>query len=148
MPARTRSSGARPSMRRPSKCTVPSVLTSPDTARSVVVLPAPLAPRIVVMPPSSTAKLTPCSTRVQPYRACRSTAVSSADMSGRGPVGAQVGADDVGVLLDHGRWALGDLPAEVEDDDAVGDLHDEAHVVLDEQHRHGAAVADGADEHG
>ena len=59
MPARTRSSGARPSMRPPAKCTEPSVLTSPETALSVVVFPAPLAPRIVVIPPSSTSKLTP-----------------------------------------------------------------------------------------
>ena len=41
--------------------------------------------------------------------------------------------------------ALGDLAAEVEHGDAVGDAHDEAHVVLDEQHRV-ALVADRADE--
>ena len=32
-----------------------------------------------------------------------------------------------------GRRALGDLAAEVEHDDAVGDRHHELHVVLDQQ---------------
>ena len=66
------SSVARPSIRWPSKRTVPVGGTMPETARSVVVLPAPLAPRIVVMPPASTVKLTPWRTRVAPYATCRS----------------------------------------------------------------------------
>ena len=36
--------------------------------------------------------------------------------------------------------AFGDLGAEIEHHDAVGEIHDEAHVVLHQQHRH-AAVA-------
>src|SRR3989449_11188606 len=46
MPSRTRSSVARPLMRCPAKRISPAVRTMPHTARSVVVLPAPLAPRI------------------------------------------------------------------------------------------------------
>ena len=38
------------------------------------------------------------------------------------------------LLLDLGRRSLRDLLAEVQDDDAVGDLHDGRHVVLDQQH--------------
>src|ERR671919_205454 len=99
-------------MRLPEKRICPAVVfTMPHTARSVVVLPAPLAPRMVVMPPASTAKSTPCRTRVQPYCA----------MS---------------------RRALGDLPAEVEDHDLVRDLHDESHVMLHEEDRHPAPLAD------
>jgi hypothetical protein len=115
--------------------TSPRVFTMPHTARSVVVLPAPLAPRIVVMPPSSTSKLMPCSTFVQPYWASRSFTSSSAISGHRGAglVGAQIGADDVGVALHLGRRALGDLAAEVEHHDLVGDLHHQSHVVLDEQ---------------
>src|SRR5437773_1713066 len=67
MPRRTMSSVARPAMRCPSKRTSPAVFTIPQTARSVVVLPAPFAPRIVVIPPSSTAKDRPWRTFVQPY---------------------------------------------------------------------------------
>ena len=46
----------------------------------------------------------------------------------------QVGLDDPRVALDLRRRALGDLLAEVEHGDAVGDAHDQAHVVLDQQH--------------
>ena len=35
---------------------------------------------------------------------------------------------------DLGRCAVGQLAALVDDDDPIGDLHHEAHVVLDEQH--------------
>ena len=46
MPSRAMSSLARPSIRWPSNRTVPTGGTMPDTARSVVVFPAPLAPRM------------------------------------------------------------------------------------------------------
>ncbi len=47
---------------------------------------------------------------------------------------AQVGLDDGWVSLDFGRGAGGDYLAEAEHNDALGDRHDEAHVVLDQQH--------------
>jgi hypothetical protein len=60
------SSVARPSMRSPAKCTSPSVRTIAQSARSVVVLPAPFAPSNAVIELSSSAKSMPWSTRVCP----------------------------------------------------------------------------------
>src|SRR3990167_2567255 len=51
----------------------------------------------------------------------------------------QVGVDDVGVLAHLLRRAVTDLAAVVEHDDAVGDVHHHAHVVLD-QHDGGAVL--------
>src|SRR5512132_2473830 len=69
-PRFTTCDGLRLSMRTPSKWIAPLV-TSPrsacsrfETAFSVVVLPAPLAPRRATMPPSGTASETPFSTRI------------------------------------------------------------------------------------
>ena len=56
----------------PSSSTSPLVLTVPEIARSVVVLPAPFAPRIATKSPSSTLSETPCSARISPYRASTS----------------------------------------------------------------------------
>ena len=59
-----------PSMRLPSKVMLPlvtsprSVRSTPDTALSVVVLPAPLAPSSVVIEPDLTSSETPFSTRM------------------------------------------------------------------------------------
>ncbi len=66
MPSRTTSSVARDSSDWPSKRIAPEVRTMREIARSVVVLPAPLAPRMVVMPPAAMEKLTPCSAFVRP----------------------------------------------------------------------------------
>src|SRR6266850_2212891 len=145
IPSLTISSVGLPSIRCPSKSTLPLVLTMPQTARSVVVLPAPLAPRIAVMPPASTAKPRPWRTLVAPYCASRFSASSSVGTSSRLPsqflaspsqflaspsqflaspsqflaspsqfLASKVGLDHVGVALDLGGRALGDLPAEVE----------------------------------
>src|SRR5687768_10672894 len=112
MPRRTMFSVVLPSIRWPSKRTSPEVLTMAQTARSVVVLPAPLAPRMVVMPPASTAKRSPWSTLVLPYCAWRSAA---SRIAGTGSVlAAEIRADDLGIALHLDGRALGDLPAEVE----------------------------------
>ena len=58
MRSRTISSVGMPLMSLPSKRTRPSVRTMLQIARSVVVLPAPLAPSSVVMPPVSISKPT------------------------------------------------------------------------------------------
>src|SRR6058998_802112 len=59
-----------------------------------------------------------------------------------------VGFDHRLVVLDLPRRAVGDLPAEVEHDDAIAEAHHSAHVVLDEQHlrvaRHRDGDAEGA----
>ena len=66
MPSAAIFSVASPSMRWPEKRISPRVRTRPLSARKVVVLPAPFAPRIVVMPPSVTSNAMPFSTRVAP----------------------------------------------------------------------------------
>src|SRR5262245_32481905 len=132
MPSLTMSSVARPSIRWPAKRTSPVVFTMPQTARRVVVLPAPLAPRMVVMPPASTANARPCSTVVHPYWAWRSAASSRGGIRSL----AQIRLDHFGVPLDLAGRTFRDLPAEIEDHDAVGDLHHQIHVVLDEENRH------------
>src|ERR1700682_1155141 len=48
---------------------------------------------------------------------------------------AEIGVDDRLVALDRGRHAVADLLAVVEDHDPVGDVHDHAHVVLDQADR-------------
>src|SRR5215207_3264004 len=60
-------------------------------------------------------------------------------------LGAEIGPDHVGVALHLLRCALGKRATAVEDEDAIGDLHDELHVVLDE-HDGDAAVRDLPDE--
>ena len=60
MPWRATQSGSRPIMRRPAKATVPFCGSmAPHTDFSTVVLPAPLAPRMVTICPAVTSKLTP-----------------------------------------------------------------------------------------
>src|SRR6267154_2609053 len=53
----------------------------------------------------------------------------------RGRLGAEIGELDLGVPPHLLRRPLGDLAAEVEDVDAVGKVHDDAHVVLDHEDR-------------
>ncbi len=66
----------------------------------------------------------------------------------RGPLvlAPEIGLDDVGVGLDLGRSSFRELAPEIERHDVIGDRHDEAHVMLDQQHGHVALVADAADQ--
>src|SRR6202049_3687 len=50
----------------------------------------------------------------------------------------QVGLDHARVVTYLDGWTLGDLLAVVEHDDALGRLHDDLHVVLDQEHRDSA----------
>ena len=125
--------GRRPSMRSPAKRISPCVRTMSQSARSVVVLPAPLAPSSAVMPPSRDVEVDAVQhLRRRRSRACRPRTSSSA--SAISSCAPQVGADHVRVALHLGRRALGDLAAEVQRHDLVGDAHHQAHVVLDQQH--------------
>ena len=54
---------------------------------------------------------------------------------------AEVGLDHALVVADLLRAALGDLLAVVEHGDVLRDAHDHLHVVLDQQDRHAALVA-------
>jgi hypothetical protein len=53
----------------------------------------------------------------------------------------EVGLEHFRVVADLSRGAGGDDAAEVEHHDPVADLHDEVHVVFDEDHRHPLAHA-------
>src|SRR3954463_6635922 len=79
-PRATASGVARPS-RLPPSTTSPVRRTVPDTARRVVVLPAPFAPRSATISPSSTVSETLCSATTCPYRAVTSESSSSAGMN-------------------------------------------------------------------
>src|SRR4051794_522429 len=118
--------------------------TNPLTLRSSVVLPAPLAPRTAVMVAASTSSDTPSRARTAPYVVTTSSICSIADLSGlRVDLLAEVGLQHLRVVANLVRSAGRDAAAEVEHDDPVTDLHDEIHVVLDQQHGHPAAeVAD------
>ena len=76
-------SGARPAIRFDANAISPVFRTVPEIERSVVVLPAPFAPRIDTACPSSTASETPCSARIGPYRASTFSSSSSAIGEGR-----------------------------------------------------------------
>ena len=88
--------------------------------------------------------------RSRPARSMRCSSGVCPAISSRGVLlrGAEVGGDDGRVALDLRGRALGDLLAEVQHDDAVGDAHDELHVVLDEQHAHAALGVDLLDQPG
>ena len=58
---------------------------------------------------------------------------------------AEIGGDHLGVVADEFGRTVGDLLAVVEDDDVVGYLHDDAHVVLDQKNRDVVLVADEAE---
>src|SRR5664279_1303779 len=59
---------------------------------------------------------------------------------------AQVGADDFRVVAHLIRQPIADLLAIVEDDDPVADVHDDAHVVLDQHDGSAELVVDVEDE--
>ena len=67
MPSRITLSGSMPRISRPSNSTLPFCGSmTPLTVFSTVVLPAPLAPRMVTMPPFGTSKETPRIARIGP----------------------------------------------------------------------------------
>src|SRR5215470_20404238 len=137
--ARTACAG-RPSRRSPRKSMRPAVgRSSPEIARTVVLLPAPLAPKRQTSSPWSTRSETPWSTSTAPYATRTSSSVSK-DL-----VRPEVGPDHLGVPLDRAGRALGDRAAIVEHDDAVAEPHDQVHVVLDQEHAQ-PARADALDE--
>ena len=134
----------------PSNHTDPDVSgRRPEIARMMVVLPAPLAPeqrhQLALVAPPAKPRAAPRSGRSA--RRCRGPPAGSAVVSVRSVVigHPQVGGDDLRVLADLGGQPVGDLAAELEHHDPVGDAHHQPHVVLDQQHRV-AVVADLADQ--
>src|SRR5688572_14172832 len=122
----------------PSRSMRPSLRAMvPVIAARRVDLPAPLGPSSATVSPFSTASETPCSTGAAPYEACRSESRSI----------AKVGLHHGGLRAHFLRRAFGDARAEVEHHHAAGERQQEAHVVLDQQHRD-AALRDAADDAG
>jgi len=56
---------------------------------------------------------------------------------GRGPLGAEIGGDNLGIGSDLGRLAVRDQTPLVEHADPIGQCEHAVDVVLDEQHRVG-----------
>src|SRR5713226_6331990 len=101
---------------------------APATPRRLVVLPAPLAPMKVTISPSATSKERSRTAGTSPYANSRFCTSSS-------KFTAKVGGDHRRVVLHFARRALEQRLAVVHDEDAVGDVHHQVHVVLDDDHR-------------
>src|SRR5688572_2765668 len=122
--------------------------TPPPMALSSVVLPAPFGPTIVTNSPSPTSSDTSASACSPPYATLSPETLS---IGRRNPLAepalAEIGLDDGRIAHDVGGQAVGDAAAVVEDDQAVHELHDGVHRVLDDHHAH-ARIADAAHESG
>src|SRR5262249_15953974 len=104
----------------------------PEMVLSAVVLPAPLLPRIVTVSPRPTWRATPRSAWSSPYATASDSTLSTV-RSARGRASpAEIRLDDPRARLNLSRRALGDLLAVVQNGHPIGDLHDHAHVVLDQ----------------
>src|SRR2546429_4409980 len=117
-------------------------------ARSAVDLPLPLAPSSVTISPSRTRSDTPSSARRCPYETLSPSISSIAILAGTSRIlrAAEVRLDDLRIGGDLARLALGDLAPVVQDDHAVGDAHDQVHVVLDHDQRQPQLAAQVDDE--
>src|SRR5438552_12794724 len=119
-------------MSRPFRRTAPVLCRwRPITHRRSVVLPAPFRPTSVTSSPSRTCSDTSRSAWASPYRAER----PSTSKTGLGMGLPQVRGDDRGVLANDRVTALRDHAALLQHDHLVGELGDDAHVVLDEHDR-------------
>src|SRR5439155_18600734 len=106
-------------------------------ARSAVDLPLPLAPSSVTISPSRTRSDTPSRARRCPYQTLSPSisSIATSACTSRILRAAEIRVDHRRVDGDLTRLAFGDLAPVVQDDDAVGDAHDQVHVVLDHDQR-------------
>src|SRR5947208_13997322 len=117
--------------------------TSPAIVLRSVVLPAPFAPMSATISPGRTWSETPWrASTPAPYATSTSRMSRSAPSRETGGAGSaptvvlpEVGLDHLLVPRDLRRRALGDLLAVVEDDDPLGERHDDLHDVLDHAER-------------
>src|SRR5258708_2048333 len=100
----------------------------PEIDRSVVVFPAPLAPRSVRNSPSAHCSSIPCRTGDSPK--------DPPTFSSRSMMGPQIRFYHRLVASDLLRTALRDLRARRDDHDPLARAHDHAHVMLDKHDRH------------
>src|SRR5205823_3364615 len=121
------------------------LVTMPMIDLSVVVLPAPLRPSSVTTSPSRTSNATPCRMWDSSYHACSSRTASSEATAAGLPratapaaasrmAGAHVGLHDIGVTGHRGVVALCQHLAAGQHGDHLGEVLDDAQVVLDHQH--------------
>src|SRR6516225_1067287 len=106
---------------------------------SVVVLPAPFAPIKQTSSPCSTPRSMPLTAWMPPYATCRRFNSSSGRPDTRSSfqierhLTAEIGGDDLGIILHFCRRTFGDLAAVVEHQHTVAHAHHQLHVVLDQQ---------------
>src|SRR5256885_15557722 len=74
----------------------------------------------------------PISHETQPMATPLATDCATSSSTG-GLYRAEIRGDDVFIVLPLRRCALRDQPAEIEHGHAIGDIHDEAHVMFDKQ---------------
>src|SRR6266705_810525 len=110
----------------------------PQMLRTSVVLPAPLGPSSPTTPPPGTASDTLRSTSMRPYPAVRPRISSMT-----GPP-SEIGFDDECVFLHFGRASLRYLFTVVENVNDLREVHDDPHVVLDDQEGHARLASDPA----
>src|SRR5262245_19927757 len=111
---------------------------------SVVVLPAPLRPSSVTTSPARTSKVAPWSTWDSPYQACRPSTARRGATPGLSMADPEIGLAHERVGRNRLVVAFGEHPAAREHRDAIGEVGDDAEIVLDHQHR--AVGGDGLDE--
>src|SRR5882757_3066731 len=102
---------------------------------SVVVLPAPLRPSRVTTSPGNTSKLAPCSTCDSPYQACRPSTASSGATLGLSMASPEIGLAHLRIGRHGLVVAFRQYPAAREHGNAVGEVGDDAEIVLHHQHR-------------
>src|SRR3954466_5125504 len=109
----------------PSKRILPFLESiDPATPRRVVLLPAPLAPIRLTISPSATSKDRSRTAGTSPY-------ASSRFFTSRSKRPPEVGLDHARVRLHFSRRAFEEPHAVIHDQDTLGDVHNEVHVVLD-----------------
>src|SRR3984957_13389369 len=108
-----------------------------------VVLSAPLVPSSSTVSPARTSRSTPHNTCIVPYPASTPWAVSKGAASG-GMLASEKHLDHLRNLDRNRELTLENLLAGVHDDDAIGDVLDEAHQMLDHDDRH-APLGQGLD---
>src|SRR4051794_35140746 len=132
MPSPTILSEPRRLIDRPRNTTSPFVGgTIPQITFSVVLFPAPLAPRSATMLCSGTRRLTSDSASIRPYVA---DTLASWIMSATARLlRAEIRLDDAGMVLHLQRSPFRNLLPEAQHGDPVRDRHDELHHVLDQE---------------
>src|SRR5437762_8936063 len=99
---------------------------APATPRSVVLLPAPFAPISATISPSPTSNETSRHAGTSPYARSTFSTLSS-------KLAPEIGLDDARLRLHLARRALEQRLAVIEHQHALGDVHHEVHVVLDDE---------------